>query len=316
MSEIDRIVDIITERVEAELRSRLAGAGSPAGTRSAQRAPASGVGCEGFGGPVAPCTTCPANGVCDGKTVIGSINLGAQRVGAEGKVEAAPCSHVAPLIDHTILKPEATKEELKQVCDEARRYGFATVCVNSANIPFVSRQLAGSGVKPIAVVGFPLGAASPSAKAFETKEAIRAGAQEIDMVINIGALKSRDLGYVLEDIRAVVGAAGKVPVKVIIETSKLTDAEKIMACTLAAAAGAAFVKTSTGFAGGGATPEDVALMRSTVGEDVGVKASGGIRTIDDVERVIAAGANRIGASASVAIVQCVRPEKGKTPRGY
>jgi deoxyribose-phosphate aldolase len=294
--QMEKIVDVITQRVEAELRARMAAAPS--------------------GGKVAPCATCPAQSKCDSKAVIGSINQGAKRVGTDGKIDAPPCSHVAPMIDHTLLKPEATKEELRQVCEEAAKYGFATVCVNSANIPYVSRQLQGSGVKPIAVVGFPLGAASPGAKAFETKEAIRAGAQEIDMVINIGALKSRDHRYVFDDIEAVVQAAGPIPVKVIIETSKLTDPEKIMACALAAAAGAAFVKTSTGFAGGGATPEDVALMRSTVGEDVGVKASGGIRTIDDAERVIAAGANRIGASSSVAIVQCVRPEKGKQSKGY
>jgi deoxyribose-phosphate aldolase len=295
VSNLDKLVDVITQRVEAELRARMA---APAASQ------------------VAPCSTCPAGTKCDSKAVIGSINQGAKRVGTDGKIEAPPCGHVAPLIDHTLLKPEATKEELRQVCEEAAKYGFATVCVNSANIPYVARQLSGSGVKPIAVVGFPLGAASPSAKAFETKEAIRAGAQEIDMVINIGALKSRDHRYVLDDIAAVVQAAGQIPVKVIIETSKLDNPEKIMACTLAAAAGAAFVKTSTGFAGGGATPEDVALMRATVGEEIGVKASGGIRTIDDVEKVIAAGANRIGASSSVAIVQCVRPEKGKTAKGY
>jgi deoxyribose-phosphate aldolase len=287
VSDVDRIVEIVAQRVQAELQSR-----------------------------VAPCNTCPVKTKCDSRSVIGSINLGAKRIGTEGKIEGSPCGHVAPLIDHTLLKPEATKEELRQVCDEARKYGFATVCVNSANIPFVARQLEGSSTKPIAVVGFPLGAASPRAKAFETKEAIRAGAKEIDMVVNIGALKSRDHRYVFEDIRAVVDAAGQIPVKVIIETSKLNDAEKIMACTLSAAAGAAFVKTSTGFAGGGATPEDVALMRSVVGEELGVKASGGIRTIDDVERVIAAGANRIGASSSVAIVQCVRPEKGKESKSY
>jgi deoxyribose-phosphate aldolase len=297
---VDRLVDVITQRVEAELRARMS-------------APArSGTPAE----PVAPCATCSVKTKCDSKAVIGSINLGAKRVGTDGKIDGSPCGHVAPLIDHTLLKPEATKEELRQVCDEARKYGFATVCVNSANIPFVARQLEGSSTKPIAVVGFPLGAASPKAKAFETKEAIRAGAKEIDMVVNIGALKSRDHRYVLEDIEAVVDAAGQTPVKVIIETSKLSDPEKVMACTLAAAAGAAFVKTSTGFAGGGATPEDVALMRSVVGEDVGVKASGGIRTIDDVEKVIAAGANRIGASSSVAIVQCVRPEKGKESKSY
>jgi len=177
----------------------------------------------------------------------------------------------------------------------------------------VAQQLSGSGVKAIAVVGFPLGASTPSAKAFETREAIRNGAQEIDTVINIGALKSRDLALVLDDIKAVVDAAQKVPVKVIIETSKLDHDEKVIACALSKAAGAAFVKTSTGFGGGGATPEDVALMRAVVGPDMGVKASGGVRTIEEAEAVIAAGATRIGASSSVAIVQCKRSD-GK--KGY
>jgi deoxyribose-phosphate aldolase len=285
---MDRIVEVIAQRVEAELARRTAGQG-----------------------PVAPCSTCPARSKCEPRSVIGNINLGAKRIGTDGPIESPPCSHVAPLIDHTLLKPEATRAELEEVCAEARRFGFATVCVNSANVAFAARALEGSSVRPIAVVGFPLGAATTGAKAFETREAIRHGAKEIDMVINIGALKSRDLRFVLDDIRAVVDAAQKTPVKVIIETSKLTDPEKIMASTLAAAAGAAFVKTSTGFGGGGATPEDVALMRSTVGEDVGVKASGGIRTIDDAEKAVAAGANRIGASSSVAIVKCVRDEPKK-----
>jgi deoxyribose-phosphate aldolase len=250
-------------------------------------------------------------GKCDTVNVIGAVNLGAKRVGTNGPIEDAPCGHVAPLIDHTLLKPEATREELATVCAEAKRYGFATVCVNSANVRYCAALLEGSGVHPIAVVGFPLGAATPGAKAFETREAIRAGAKEIDMVVNIGALKSRDHRYVLDDIKAVVDAAGSVPVKVILETSKLTDAEKIMACTLSSAAGAAFVKTSTGFGGGGATAEDVALMRDCVGEALGVKASGGIRTIDDANRVIEAGANRIGASSSVAIVKCATKPAGK-----
>lgn len=293
MSDIDRIVDVITRRVEAEIGQHLKHAG-----------------------PVAPCASCAVRDRCEPQAVIGSVNLGAKRIGTNGAIEGPPCGHVAPLIDHTLLKPEATKEELRKVCEEARKYHFATVCVNSANVRFAARELEGSGVVPIAVVGFPLGAATPGAKAFETREAVRNGAKEIDMVINIGALKSRDHGYVLDDIKAVVDAAGKTPVKVIIETSKLTDAEKIMGCTLAAAGGAAFVKTSTGFGGGGATAEDVALMRSTVGDALGVKASGGVRTIDDAEKVIAAGANRIGASSSVAIVQCVRPQKGQKPKGY
>lgn len=294
---LDQLVETIARRVEGELAQRIGIAPAPAGASS--------------------CTTCDARSVCNAKAVHGALDGGATRVGAAGLLEASPCGHVAPMIDHTLLKPEATKEELRKVCEEARRYGFATVCVNSANVRFVAACLDGSGVKAIAVVGFPLGAATPGAKGFETREAIRNGAREIDMVINIGALKSRDLRYVFEDIKAVVDAAGKVPVKVILETSKLDDEEKVMACTLSKAAGAAFVKTSTGFGGGGATAEDVALMRRTVGEDMGVKASGGIRTITDVEGMVGAGADRIGASASVAIVQCFRGDPKKpAPKGY
>jgi deoxyribose-phosphate aldolase len=209
---------------------------------------------------------------------------------------------IAPFIDHTLLKPEATRDEILKLCDEARKYGFATVCVNAANVGTAARALAGSSVLAIAVVGFPLGATTPHAKAFETREAVRCGAKEIDMVINIGALKSKDYALALHDIQAVVKAAQSVPVKVILETSQLTDDEKIVACALSKAGGAAFVKTSTGFAKGGATAEDVALMRRIVGDDIGVKASGGVRSTDDALKMIAAGANRIGASASVAIV--------------
>ncbi|HLP61458.1 MAG TPA: deoxyribose-phosphate aldolase [Candidatus Deferrimicrobium sp.] len=216
---------------------------------------------------------------------------------------------MAVMIDHTLLKPDATKDQLIKVCEEAKQYNFATVCVNSANIPLVAQQLKGSTVKPIAVVGFPLGAASSQAKAFEAKEAISAGAQEIDMVINIGALKSKDYRLVYEDIKAVVEASRPHKVKVIIETSQLNNEEKISACTLAKTAGAAFVKTSTGFGGGGATEEDVVLMRRIVGNDMEIKASGGIRTHEDAEKMIKAGANRIGASASVAIVTGTNTQK-------
>ncbi|MFZ5445033.1 MAG: deoxyribose-phosphate aldolase [Myxococcota bacterium] len=209
---------------------------------------------------------------------------------------------IAPYIDHTLLKPDATHDEVIKLCEEAKKYGFATVCVNSINVGTAARVLKGSNVLPIAVVGFPLGAGIPSAKAFETREAVRCGAREIDTVINIGALKSRDYALVQKDIEVVVNAAKPYPVKVILETSQLNNEEKIIACALSKAAGAAFVKTSTGFAGGGATPEDVALMRRIVGEDVGVKASGGVRSTEDALKMISAGANRIGASASVAIV--------------
>jgi deoxyribose-phosphate aldolase len=209
---------------------------------------------------------------------------------------------IAPFIDHTLLKPDATREEVLKLCEEARKFGFATVCVNSVNVGTAARALAGSPVLPIAVVGFPLGAGLPTAKAFETREAVRCGAREIDMVINIGALKSKDYALVLKDIEKVVEAAGTNPVKVILETSQLTAEEKGIACALSKAAGAAFVKTSTGFSGGGATVDDVALMRRIVGDDMGVKASGGVRSTEDALKMMAAGANRLGASASVAIV--------------
>lgn len=215
---------------------------------------------------------------------------------------------LAAYIDHTLLKPEATDEQLRTLCAEAREHGFATVCVNSSNVKLCATELDGSSTQPIAVVGFPLGAATAQTKAFEAREAVRDGAAEIDTVINIGALKSKDYARVQTDIEAVVKAV-PVPVKVILETAALTRDEKIIACSLAKVAGAAFVKTSTGFGGGGATEEDVALMREVVGVDLGVKASGGVRTADDARRMIAAGANRLGASSSVAIVTGGKSEK-------
>jgi deoxyribose-phosphate aldolase len=221
---------------------------------------------------------------------------------AAGIGHDAPPSDLAPLIDHTLLKPNATRVQLKQLCAEARKYGFATVCVNPVNVRFCAAQLEGSGVRPIAVVGFPLGASTPNAKAFEAREAIRNGAQEIDMVINIGALKERNYAVVLEDIQAVVAASAPKPVKVILETGGLNDEEKVIGCTLSKVAGAAFVKTSTGFGPGGATAADIALMRQVVGSEMGVKASGGVRSLQDVRSMIDAGASRVGASGSVAIV--------------
>ncbi|MET0402711.1 MAG: deoxyribose-phosphate aldolase [Cystobacter sp.] len=209
---------------------------------------------------------------------------------------------LAPFIDHTLLKPDATREDVARVAHEAVRHGFATVCVNSGHVATVAGILAGSACVPIAVVGFPLGAALSSAKAYEAYEALREGAREIDMVINVGALKAGDYKLVLQDIGRVVETSRPCPVKVILETGLLTEDEKVAACVLARAAGAAFVKTSTGFGPGGATVEDVALMRRVVGDQVGVKASGGIRSADDAMRMLQAGANRLGASASVAIV--------------
>lgn len=229
------------------------------------------------------------------------VEAGANRVGTDGSSPDGP-TDVARYIDHTLLKPTATRDQIVTVCEEARRHGFASVCVNSTWIGLVAKLLDGSRTMPICVVGFPLGAMATRSKALETREAIADGAQEIDMVINIGALKGGDHHLVFEDIRAVVQASQGRPVKVILETTMLERDEKIVGCTLAKAAGAAFVKTSTGFGGGGATAEDVALMRAVVGPDIGVKASGGVRSAEDAAKMIAAGATRLGASASVAIV--------------
>jgi len=213
------------------------------------------------------------------------LESGADRIGTKTGINGTKIDGaLAAIIDHTILKPDASREELLKVCSEAKQYNFATVCVNSANIPLVARELKGTPVKPIAVVGFPLGAATSHAKAFEAKEAICAGALEIDMVINIGALKSKDYKTVFEDINAVVEASKPHKVKVIIETSKLDNEEKIVACALSKTAGAAFVKTSTGFGGGGATVEDISLMRRVVSSDMEVKASGGIRSREDGQK--------------------------------
>jgi deoxyribose-phosphate aldolase len=209
----------------------------------------------------------------------------------------------AAYIDHTILKADAVKEQVLQVCREAKEFGFAAVCVNSARVPLCVEALAGSSVKVCAVVGFPLGAMLTEAKAFEAQAAVAAGAQEIDMVINIGALKDGDDAWVEEDVRQVKIACGDSLLKVIIEACLLTEEEKVRACRLAKRAGADFVKTSTGFSLHGATPEDVALMRCTVGDDMGVKAAGGIRTLADAEIMIRAGANRLGTSGGVAIMK-------------
>ncbi|HFI0352293.1 TPA: deoxyribose-phosphate aldolase [Streptococcus suis] len=206
-------------------------------------------------------------------------------------------------IDHTILKPETSKEQVAKILAEAKEYDFASVCVNPTWVTYAAQELKDSDVKVCTVIGFPLGANTPAVKAFETKDAIENGADEIDMVINIGALKSKNDELVLEDIKAVVEASGDKLVKVIIETCLLTEEEKVKACQLSKEAGADFVKTSTGFSTGGATVEDVALMRKTVGSDMGVKASGGARSYEDAIAFIEAGATRIGASSGVAIMK-------------
>ncbi|HEO8418589.1 deoxyribose-phosphate aldolase [Niallia sp. FSL W8-0635] len=211
--------------------------------------------------------------------------------------------NIAKMIDHTLLKADATKEQIITLCEEAKQYTFASVCVNPTWVKVASELLNGTEVKVCTVIGFPLGATTSATKAFETEDAIKNGATEVDMVINIGALKDKNYDLVKEDIKAVVDAAkGKALSKVIIETSLLTNDEKEIACKLAVEAGADFVKTSTGFSTGGATVEDISLMRKTVGPEIGVKASGGVRSSEDTEKMIDAGATRIGASSGVAIV--------------
>lgn len=212
---------------------------------------------------------------------------------------------IASLIDHTILKADTTAAQVRQVCEEALQYKFASACVNPVFVPLVAELLRGSSVKVCTVAGFPLGATTTGAKVFEAQEAMQHGAQEIDMVMNVGALKSGDDAAVEDDIRLVADAChrGNAICKVILENCLLTDAEKIRACKIAVRAGADYVKTSTGFNAGGATVDDVALMRATVGPKIGVKASGGIRTLEDLQKMVTAGATRIGTSSGVKIMQ-------------
>lgn len=206
-------------------------------------------------------------------------------------------------IDHTLLKPEATKEQITKLCQEARQYDFASVCVNTCYVPLAKQLLAGSDVKVCCVVGFPLGAMDTVSKAFEAKTAVENGAQEVDMVINIGALKDKDYDYVTKDIAAVVEASKPAIVKVIIEACLLTDEEKVEACKCSMNAKAEFVKTSTGFSTHGATPEDVALMKKTVDNVCKVKAAGGVRSYDDAMKMIEAGADRLGCSAGIKVME-------------
>lgn len=233
------------------------------------------------------------------------VNAGASRLGVRHGRATTMAAEVAGMIDHTILKPEATESDIRQLCAEARQFSFASVCINPTWVRLCAEELRGTPVLVCTVVGFPLGATLPEVKAYETEHASANGAQEIDMVINIGALKSGDYALVERDIMGVVNAAHArgATVKVIIEAALLDRQEKITACTLAKAAGADYVKTSTGFGPGGATVEDVALMRQVVGGQMGVKAAGGVRTLEDARNLISAGATRIGASAGVKIVR-------------
>jgi deoxyribose-phosphate aldolase len=290
--DMQRLVEIITEEV-----------------MSAQRRAAA---------PPAQCSCHAVLYDCCPDRLRGVIDAGASRIGLHASGGAT--GTVAAMIDHTLLKPDATRQEIEKLCREAAEFHFATVCINPGWVSLAARILQGSGVGVCTVVGFPLGATTADTKHYETRRAIFDGASEIDMVINVGALKSGDLAVVERDISAVVQPcqeAGRVS-KVIIETSLLTDDEKVAACTLAKAAGADFVKTSTGFSTGGATAHDIALMRRVVGADMGVKASGGVRDYDGLKAMVAAGATRIGASAGVKIVQESKGQKTATaaPPGY
>jgi deoxyribose-phosphate aldolase len=301
--QLDELATIIAEKALARLRG---GAPAPDFARIGKEQPT----CNTTPNDVAKecningCAPCEEQASCGAREL---YNIGTARISPSA---IRTSKDIAPYIDHTLLKADATRAEIIKLCDEARKWGFATVCVNSSNVGLAARLLEGSPSKAIAVVGFPLGAGTTSAKTFETREAVRNGAAEIDMVINIGQLKARNYGFVECDIREVVQAAKPRPVKVILETGALTRDEKVIGCALSKAAGAAFVKTSTGFGAGGATAEDIALMRQVVGDDVGVKASGGIRTTADAQKMIEAGANRLGASASVAIVTNAQPAAG------
>ncbi len=304
--ELDRLVDVITARVRDKLNGQSA---APASTSSqsadvSKPCPGGKGDCIGCGWAVRRRPSAVGAMVANGVSRIASK----VDVGKHGPVPG----ELAKYIDHTLLKPDASKEQLTKLCKEAKQYGFATVCVNPANVRYAASQVRGSQVRVCAVVGFPLGASTGSSKAFEPREAVRAGASGMDMVMNIGAMKSMDYTTVLDDICRVVEAAGTAPVKVILETASLTDEEKVVACALSKIAGAAFVKTSTGFGGGGATAADVALMKRVVGDEVEVKASGGVRTTEDAQNMIGAGATRIGASASIAIVTGKSSGKKKT----
>ena len=247
----------------------------------------------------------------------GVIEAGASRLGLHAS--GGGTGDVAAMIDHTLLKPDASRTEVEKLCREAAQYHFASVCVNPTWVATCARLLQGSPVKVCSVVGFPLGATTPDVKHYETRRALFDGAREIDMVINVGALKSGDLRVVERDIEAVTGPCRETGAisKVIIEAALLTDDEKVTACTLAKAAAADYVKTSTGFASGGATAADVALMRRAVGDEMGVKAAGGVKDLDALKAMVAAGATRIGASAGVRIVQESKGgPKGPAGSGY
>ncbi|HEX3375753.1 MAG TPA: deoxyribose-phosphate aldolase [Candidatus Acidoferrales bacterium] len=287
-SEFEHVVRIVTEEVVRYL-------GAP---RNAEIQPAENSDSE-------MCPDCDLNCAekCARKTRA-VVDAGADRISCGPSVVELE-SGFASLIDHTLLKPDASREDIRKLCEEAVRFGFACVCINPWNVPLAVELVRGTKVKVCTVIGFPLGATLSRVKIYEAEEAIKLGAQEVDMVINIGALKSGQDDMVQSDIRGVVEAAhrGGAICKVIFETSLLTVEEKVRAALASKRAGADFVKTSTGFSTGGATAEDVAIMRAIVGSEIGVKASGGVRTFDDLKKMVCAGATRIGASASVKIME-------------
>ncbi len=251
------------------------------------------------------CKGWETNVITQPKSVKNIMGVGAERIAAGlGVGEALTDKNLAGKIDHTLLKPDATPDEIKKLCDEAAKYKFASVCINPGYVSLCSNLLKGTGVKVCTVIGFPLGSTTTDVKKFEAEQAFNNGADEIDMVMNIGQLKQGNFDYVFNDINQVVHVAkrNRIICKVILETALLTDEEKIKACLICKKAGADFVKTSTGFSKGGATAGDIALMKYVVGSSIGVKASGGIRSKEDAQAMIASGADRIGASASVKIV--------------
>jgi deoxyribose-phosphate aldolase len=288
-TDLQRLIEIITEEVVAAQRT-------------------------------APSGRCVCHSVlyeCCPDRLRGVLEAGASRLGLHA-AGGAP-DGVAAVIDHTLLKPDASRDDIEKLCREAAEFGFAAVCVNPVWVALAAARLRGTSVKVCSVVGFPLGATTPDVKHYETRRAIYDGAGEIDMVINVGALRSGDLRTVERDIEAVVEPCQQCGIvsKVIIEAALLTDEEKITACTLSKAAGADFVKTSTGFGPGGATVADVALMRRVVGAEMGVKAAGGVRDLEGLRAMVAAGATRVGASAGVRIVQESKGQKAAVPTpGY
>jgi deoxyribose-phosphate aldolase len=289
---LDSLVEEITRQVVATLKQQ---AGQTGSAVPLPAAPPACPQCDQHGVQHRPDVARQA--ILDGATRL-STTLGTRPVSGD----------VAQYIDHTLLKPDASQAQITQLCEEARQYKFATVCVNPTNVKLCSQLLRGSGVGVCVVAGFPLGATPTKVKCYEAQQAIQDGATEVDMVINVGALKSKQYDLVREDIAAVARTChnGGASLKVIIEAALLTDDEKITACQLSKAAGADYVKTSTGFGPGGATLHDVALMRQTVGPEMGVKAAGGIKTYQDTVAMLQAGATRIGASASVKILQAAR----------